>query len=84
MVTLADVSRYLQKAQDGMKELTSTQRKECWHAMKVAKAGPALVIYQSELALAISAATFEILGVELIVEVHFLKQAHIKEKKKKR
>jgi len=36
-----------------MKELTSTQGKEYWHVMKVAKAGPTLVIYKSELALAI-------------------------------
>lgn len=52
-VSLADVSRYLQEAQDWMKELTSTQRREYWHVIKVATAGLAFVIYCSELALAV-------------------------------
>lgn len=42
---MADVSRYLQEAQDWRKELTSTQRREYWHVIKVAKVGLALVIY---------------------------------------
>lgn len=44
-VTLADVSGYLQEAQDWRKELTSTQRREYWHVIKVAKVGLALLIY---------------------------------------
>lgn len=52
-VTLADVARYLQEAQDWMKELTSTQRREYWHVIQVARAGIALLIYYSELALAV-------------------------------
>lgn len=52
-VTLADISRDFQEAQDGMKELTSTQRREDWHVIKVARAGLALVICYSELALAV-------------------------------
>lgn len=47
------MARYLQEAQDWMKELTSTQRREYWHVIQVARAGLALVIYYSELALAV-------------------------------
>lgn len=50
-VSLADIPRYFQEAQDWMKELTSTQRREQWHVIKVARAGPALVIYYPDVAL---------------------------------
>lgn len=76
-VILAAVFSYLQEAQDWTKKLTSTQRKEYWHVWKWPKKN--LHLWSTSLNW-LFAATFEILGVELTVEVCFPKQAHIKAK----